>query len=41
MKIFSFDAETNGLWGEAFALAAAVYEDGELIVSFVAYLGKK
>lgn len=23
-KIFSFDAETNGLWGEAFAIAAVV-----------------
>lgn len=27
-KVFSFDAETNGLWGEAFAIAAIVTEDG-------------
>lgn len=26
-KIFSFDAETNGLWGQAFAVAAVVEED--------------
>jgi len=38
-RIFSFDAETNGLWGDAFAISAAVYEDGELINSFIAYLG--
>lgn len=25
-KIFSFDAETDGLWGNAFAVAAIVYE---------------
>lgn len=28
MKIFSFDAETNGLWGTAFSIAALVYENG-------------
>lgn len=29
MKIFSFDAETNGLWGQAFSIAAVVkYPDG-------------
>ena len=29
-KIFSFDAETNGLWGSAFSIAAVVYdENGE------------
>lgn len=39
MKVFSFDAETNGLWGEAFALSAAVYVDGQLTASFTAYLG--
>lgn len=39
MKIFSFDAETNGLWGQAFAISAAVYEDGKLVASFTAYLG--
>jgi len=38
-KIFSFDAETNGLWGQAFALSAAVYEDGKLTGQFTAYLG--
>jgi hypothetical protein len=25
-KIFSFDAETNGLWGEAFSISAVVYD---------------
>lgn len=39
MKIFSFDAETNGLWGQAFALSAAVYEDGTMIAAFTGYLG--
>lgn len=38
-KIFSLDAETNGLWGNAFAISAAVYEDGKLVNSFTAYLG--
>jgi hypothetical protein len=38
-KIFSFDAETNGLWGDAFAVSAAVYENGEFTASFTAYLG--
>lgn len=28
MKIFSWDCETNGLWGRAFAIGAVVYEDG-------------
>jgi hypothetical protein len=28
-KIFSFDAETNGLWGEAFSISAVVEENGE------------
>ncbi len=27
-KIFSFDAETNGLWGQAFSIAVLVFEDG-------------
>ena len=27
MKIFSFDAETNGLWGQAFAIGALVYDE--------------
>jgi len=39
MKVFSFDAETNGLWGESFAISAAVYEDGKLAADFTAYLG--
>lgn len=39
MKIFSFDAETNGLWGEVFAISAAVYSDGKMVADFTAYLG--
>jgi hypothetical protein len=39
MKIFSFDAEANGLWGEAFAISAAVYEEGKMVNNFTAYLG--
>ena len=35
-KIFSFDAETNGLWGQAFAIGALVYdENGAEIARFV------
>lgn len=35
-KIFSFDAETNGLWGKAFSIAAIVYnENGEEIARFI------
>ncbi len=35
-KVFSFDAETNGLWGQAFAIAALVYdESGEEVARFV------
>lgn len=31
-KVFSFDAETNGLWGKAFAIAAVVQlEDGNRV----------
>lgn len=26
MKVFSFDAETNGLWGKAFAIAAVIWD---------------
>lgn len=26
-KLFSFDAETNGLWGQAFAIGALVYDE--------------
>lgn len=36
-KIFSFDAETNGLWGQAFSIAAVVYSaNGEEISTFSA-----
>jgi len=34
MKIFSWDCETNGLWGRAFAIGAVVYEDGVEIKKF-------
>ena len=35
-KIFSFDAETNGLWGQAFSIAAIVYdESGMEIARFI------
>jgi hypothetical protein len=37
-KIFSFDAESNGLWGSVFALGAIVYEDGREAGRFVARL---
>ncbi len=38
-KIFSFDAETNGLWGQAFAIGALVYdEQGNEIERFVGRL---
>jgi len=31
-KVFSFDAETNGLWGKSFAIAAIVqFEDGNRV----------
>ena len=34
--VFSFDAETNGLWGQAFALGALVYdESGAEVARFV------
>jgi len=36
MKIFSFDGETNGLYGQAFALAAVVTDDSGEIATFVA-----
>lgn len=38
-KVFSFDAETNGLWGCAFAIGAVVYTDGEITSKFISYLG--
>lgn len=34
-KIFSFDAETNGLWGTAYAIGAIVYQDGVEVARFV------
>lgn len=35
-KIFSFDGETNGLWGQPFSIAAIVYdEDGNETARFV------
>jgi len=34
MKIFSFDAETDGLWGQIFAIGAVVYQDGQKIAEF-------
>ena len=38
-KQFSFDAETNGLWGRAFAIGALVFgEDGIEVSRFVARL---
>lgn len=38
-KIFSFDAETDGLWGQAFAIGALVYdENGAEIARFVGRL---
>lgn len=38
-KIFSFDAETNGLWGQAFSIGALVYDEhGAEIARFVGRL---
>lgn len=38
-KVLSFDAETNGLWGQAFAVGALVYdENGGEIARFVGRL---
>lgn len=36
MKILSIDAETNGLWGKAFAIGAVLYENGKEIKTFLA-----
>jgi len=36
MRILSIDAETNGLWGQAFAVAAILYKDGKEEKRFVA-----
>lgn len=35
-KIFTWDAETNGLWGQAFAIGAVLYENGVEVASFYA-----
>ena len=35
-KIFSLDAETNGLWGQAFSIAAIVIENGDETARFIA-----
>lgn len=37
-KVFSFDAETDGLWGRPFAIAAIVYENGQETARFIARL---
>lgn len=37
-KVFSFDAETDGLWGNPFAVAAIVYENGQETARFLARL---
>lgn len=35
-KVLSFDAETNGLWGQAFAIGAILYgSDGQEAASFI------
>ena len=34
MKIFAFDAETDGLWGGIFAIGAVVMEDGKVTQQF-------
>ena len=35
MKIFSFDAETNGLYGQAFAIGAVVTDDEKEIARYI------
>lgn len=35
-KIFSWDCETNGLWGKAFAIGAVLYEKGQESLKFYA-----
>lgn len=41
-KIFSFDAETDGLWGQAFAIGALVYDEkGVELARFVGRLPDK
>lgn len=38
MKILSIDAETDGLWGRPFSIAAIVYENEEEVSRFVSRL---
>ncbi len=39
MKVFSLDAETNGLWGQAFAIGALVYDElGNEVARFIGRL---
>ena len=35
IKVFSFDAETNGLWGQAFSIAAVVQHENGKIETFL------
>lgn len=35
-KILSWDSETNGLWGKAFAIGAVLYQNGVEVASFYA-----
>lgn len=35
-KIFSWDCETNGLCGKAFAIGAVIYKDGREVKNFYA-----
>lgn len=35
LKLFSFDAETNGLWGQAFSIAAIVRDNEQEVARFV------
>ena len=34
-RVFSWDVETNGLWGQGFSIAAVVFEDGKEVSSFI------
>lgn len=35
-KVFSWDCETNGLWGQAFSIGAVLYEDEQEVKKFYA-----
>lgn len=37
-KVFSFDAETDGLWGNPFSIAAIVYENEKEVARFISRL---